>query len=272
MYEDLYIYNTSGVTFPTKIVLSGISYCDGTYKIDRPNSGFSAVEYVLSGTGTIFCGGKKYTASAGDTYFLPYGEDQLYYSSSSDPWTKIFFNLDGSLGNTLAEEYDLSGRVIFPGCNTEKLMREIFELRKSELTPIEMQQKSLMLVHRVFMEIHKLSKPSAEISPELQALKDYIDIHINDNISLDELANVIFRSKNYVIDLFKDGFGQTPYRYFWDKKMELSKRMLANTSMPIQQISEYLKFSNSQYFSNSFKKKYGISPFAYRKRKQQIGK
>ena len=80
MYEELYVYDTTSVNLPSKVVLCGTSYCDSLYKINRPKSKFGTMEYVIAGSGTIYLNGKKYTASAGDTYLLPPNADQFYYS------------------------------------------------------------------------------------------------------------------------------------------------------------------------------------------------
>lgn len=269
VYEDLYVYNTSGVDLPSMIVLSGISYCDGSYLIERPRSRFGTVEYVISGTGTIFCDGKQYTASAGDAYFLPVGKNQRYFSDPDNPWVKIFFNMTGNLCNLLADEYSFSGGGVFKNCNIEDSMREMFSYKFENLPPFELQQKSLLLAQSIFMQIYSVIRQNKPLSPELKTMKDYIDIHITDSLSLDDLANTVYRSKNYVIKLFKEGFGQTPYEYFLDRKMTLSKKLLDNTNMPIQQVSEYLGFENANYFSNCFRNKFGTSPLAYRRR--QIG-
>ena len=267
MYENLYVYNNSGVEFPSKVVLSGISYCDASYFINRPNSRFSTVEYIISGSGTIVLDGKEYTASAGDAYYLPNNKDQYYYSSADDPWIKIFFNLTGNIGNMLAEEYMLTNKIVFKNCNIEDLMRELFSFRENGLSPLEMQQKSLLQVHRVFMQIHSNLQVSEILPPELKQLKDFIDINITGNITLEQMAANIYRSKNYVINLFKENLEQTPYEYFLEKKMMLAKRLLSDTSIPIKQISDYLSFENPHYFSSSFRRRFGTSPLTYRRRK-----
>lgn len=265
MYEELFIYDIADISASSKVVLSGISYCDGNYSINRPNSSFSTLEYVISGTGTIYLDGQKYTASAGDVYFLPHGRDQYYFSSKDDPWVKIFFNLTGNLGIMLAQEYGFSGKVVLKNCNIESLMRELISFQAEKLTPLNMQQKSLLHIHKIFMEIHYILRQTAVFSAEFNEIKDYIDTHIIDRINLDELANHIYRSKNYVINLFKENMGKSPYEYYLERKMNLAKKMLADTSLPIQQISEYLSFENSNYFSNCFKKRFGCSPSHYRK-------
>lgn len=266
MYEDLFIYDTIGIELPSKITLSGISYCDGSYSINRPMSEFCTLEYVISGTGSIYLDGQKYTASAGDVYFLPSNKNQYYFSDKKDPWTKIFFNMTGSLGNLLAKEYGFGHQIVFQNCNIEELMWKLINLKNEKLPPMELQQKSLLLIHNIFIQIHLSTKLNELYSSELQQLKDYIDIRITEKLNLDDLAASIYRSKNYVINLFKNTLGQTPYEYFISRKMTISKTMLTESNMPIQQISENLGFESPQYFSNCFRKRFKCSPRAYRQK------
>lgn len=271
MYEELYYYDYASINLPSKVTLCGISYCDGNYKIARPNSQFGTLEYIISGTGTIYLNGKKYTASAGDTYYLPPNTDQYYFSDPEQPWVKIFFNMTGNLMHQLENEYSFGTNVVFNNCDIKDILLEMMSIVKdNNYTPFEIQEKSLMQVQKVFMHIYQYTFNSENLPEELRTLKDFIDINITGKITLDMLASKIYRSKNYVVRIFKEHLNVTPYDYFLDKKMELSKKLLLTTSMPIKQISDYLSFENPRYFSQSFTKKYGVSPAAWRKSGHQL--
>lgn len=266
MYEELYICDTSEIKLPSAVVLCGTSYCDGNYKIERPQSVFGTIEYVISGTGTIFLNGKKYTASAGDAYFLPPNTDQFYYSDDKCPWTKVFFNMTGSMMKHLSEEYSLENQVVFNNCDICAEIKEIIEIFKdNDNTPYNIQEKSFLVIQKIFLNIYKQGLNSQSYPKEVTIIKDYIDSHLTGNISLEEISKMVFLSKNFVIRLFKNHIGMTPYDYFLNKKMELSKQLLTTTSMPIKQISNYLGFDNPRYYSRCFFKKYGVSPSHYKK-------
>lgn len=265
MYEELYVYDTTSVNLPSKVVLCGTSYCDSLYKINRPKSKFGTMEYVIAGSGTIYLNGKKYTASAGDTYLLPPNADQFYYSDPENPWVKVFFNTTGNLMYQLSNEYSFGGKVVFKNCDTKDLICELIDIaRNKNYTPFEIQEKSIMQIHRIFMHIYNNTKKTEHFPEELRILKEYIDSNLTEKLTLEMMAAKIFRSKNYVIRLFKAYHGITPYEYFIDKKMELAKQLLLTTAMPIKQISNYLNFDTPRYFSQSFTKKYGITPAAWR--------
>lgn len=161
MYEDLYLYNTQGVTMPSKIVLSGISYCDANYLINRPNSRFSTLEYVISGSGTIILDGKKYTASAGDAYYLPCNKDQYYYSDAENPWQKMFFNATGNITNLIAGDLMLLDTVVFHGCDISERMRQLLDIKNQSLSPLKCKERAFCLCMKFFLKFTK--KPEATL-------------------------------------------------------------------------------------------------------------
>ena len=268
MHEDLYPCNIAPIDLPSKVLLCGKSYCDGTYKIIRPNSEIGVVEYVISGTGTIILDGKRYTASSGDTYFLPPNVDQYYYSDGKKPWIKVFINMSGNLMRLLAEEYSFGDRVIFPNCDTCSIISSACDIAKNKnYTPYEIQEKIILQIHRTFIHMYNNIALKDDLPDEVAILKNFIDTNVMKNLNLDEMASKIFCSKNYAIQLFKKSLNTTPYEYYLNKKMELAKQLLTTTVTPIKQISDYLSFDTPNYFSQSFTKKYGITPTMWRKNK-----
>ena len=78
--EDLNVF-VCPIENPTFWVwMSGKSYCDGTYTMDRPCAETCVVEYIIKGSGTLELDGKKYNPKAGDIYILPLGSHQKYQS------------------------------------------------------------------------------------------------------------------------------------------------------------------------------------------------
>lgn len=270
MHEDLFLHNTSGLNLHSMVLLTGVSYCDSNYLINRSNSKYSTLEYVLSGSGELFLNGTHYTVSEGDAYFLPAYQNQCYYPQKNSSWTKVFCNTTGTLTIKLAEEYSLSETVVFKNCDIKDMLFEMHEYKDLSLSPYELQEKSLALLQKIFLKIHYLTSAKNNYPHDLVRLIDYIDINITKAISLDELAHVIFRSKNHVINLFKVNLNTTPYEYFCLKKLSLSKKLLAETSMTVADISEYIGFNNPHYYSNCFKKAFNKTPLEFRKSKKLL--
>ena len=102
------------------------------------------------------------------------------------------------------------------------------------------------------------------ISEDAVILKNYIDLHIEENISIKTLSRLILRSESQTIRIFKNNFHITPYDYLLTSKINRAKIIIANTNLSIKEIAYRLSFSDEHYFSNIFRKKTGVAPTKYR--------
>lgn len=55
---------------PFNVLLAGVSYCDGTYRIERKPENLYSFEYIYSGKGMLVIDGQRLEPRAGDVYFL----------------------------------------------------------------------------------------------------------------------------------------------------------------------------------------------------------
>ena len=94
--------------------MAGITYPDPAYEILVYRRPLCVFEYVLSGRGHIERNGSILTVNAGDAYILTAGTYHHYYSDKVDPWTKIWFNVSGSLVQPLLSDYGLDGVTRIP--------------------------------------------------------------------------------------------------------------------------------------------------------------
>lgn len=92
----------------------------------------------------------------------------------------------------------------------------------------------------------------------------YIDQHYLSNISLADIAEQFFLSKEHLSRLFKKETGQNLFSYIMQLKLTEAKRLLKTTDMTLDDIAYHLSFSNGNYFSKVFKKNCGLSPSEYR--------
>lgn len=65
--------------------------------------------------------------------------------------------------------------------------------------------------------------------------------------------------------LFKEYTGFAPSQYIQELKIQKSKELLTNTSLPIKEIAFQMGFENQEYFFTAFKKKNKTTPYEYRK-------
>lgn len=253
--------------YPFCILMTGISYCDGNYRIERKNSSLYVMEYILKGQGTVTVNGTTFYPASGSIYILPEGSDHIYYSGSKDPWVKIWFNIKGLLIDSLMQIYRLDGINLIEGLNIEELFYKFYYAAQSNDTSRrEKFNKTAVIFHEIVAKISSyIHSPKLFHSPEAVKLKNYIDGHIKGDIRIKDLGNQIFRSPSQTIRIFKKEFGLTPYDYFLIKKIDAAKLLLQNTNLTVKEIALRLHFADEHYFSNCFKSKTGQSPLAFRR-------
>ena len=267
MYEEI-IHVPPQPDSPFTVQMAGISYCDGSYLIDRPNSRVHCLEYIVSGTGTVQEDGKIFTASQGDVYLLHRGRHQHYYSDSADPWVKIWMNVCGPLSDRLITLYSLDHVNHIPNATgMEAPFRAFVDNARNRHKQAPGCHPEALLFHTVILglaDILRMRKSTH--TPALAAqVKQAIDRAPNYRITLEEIAQTLFCSKSHAIKVFHEAYGIPPYAYILQQKTQLAMLLLQNSSLSIGQIADMLGFCDSHYFSGFFKSRVGVPPRQYRR-------
>lgn len=100
---------------------------------------------------------------------------------------------------------------------------------------------------------------------DIDQVKQYIQYHVDEDLSIDKLAAMVYLSQGYLSYVFKKETGMNLSRYIRQCRMEKAKELLKETNMKIVQICEKVGFSNVSYFCQSFREYCGVSPDKYRK-------
>ena len=273
MHEDIItFYPTQGPYLPFHISMSGVSYCDGSYKIIRAKSNIYCIEYILKGKGYVRLNKTSFCASAGDIYILPAGSDHYYYSDSEEPWTKIWFNISGSLIEKILDSYKIKHVYHVEGLDLSELFEDFFETAKLEIPRDEIFDRCAGIFLRIAQRISKhinTEQDKGEITVAAR-LKEQIDNLTDFRLSFENMVERLYCTESHAIRAFKSGYGITPYQYLLQKKLSVAKMMLENTHMSIKEISVFLGFNDNHYFSVFFRRQTGVSPKQYRN--EQINK
>ncbi len=99
---------------------------------------------------------------------------------------------------------------------------------------------------------------------QLTHVLDYIQEHLDQEIRLSDLANLVGISRFHFSHLFKQSLGVSPYQYLLRQRIEQVKRLLKQTDLSILEIALTCGFSSHSHLGKQFRQLTGMTPKAYR--------
>lgn len=111
-------------------------------------------------------------------------------------------------------------------------------------------------------------KQPAALSTEVHTAIQYIKTHTNLPITIMDVVNHVGKSRSAFLLQFKKETGKTIAETIRQAKLQEAKLLLAYSDKSLSEISSFFYFSSQSHFQNLFKKEFGVTPLAYRRRKQ----
>lgn len=119
------------------------------------------------------------------------------------------------------------------------------------------------------MRVHK-HRTNPDVSNQIQACRDYIELHTDKPLNLGILAKRVNYSEYHLSRKFKEEMGVSISTYIKIARVERAKDLLTTTSDSISQIAARLHFCSSSHFSDSFQQIVGMKPQQYRQKNQKL--
>lgn len=102
----------------------------------------------------------------------------------------------------------------------------------------------------------------------LERAKDYMHEHYEEELTLDQLADLAGFSPKYFAEVFKNAYGHTPMDYLSGIRMNKAKLLLLRSEPLLREVAHQVGYKDEFYFSRKFKKSFGLSPSEYRKKRK----
>jgi DNA-binding response OmpR family regulator len=102
--------------------------------------------------------------------------------------------------------------------------------------------------------------------PFVQAAIDHLMAHLHDPPTLGSLAELLGISERRLLRAFRENMGKTPYEYLREKRLELARRLLLETSLTITSVADETGFTSAANFATAFRGYFGETPTEYRRK------
>lgn len=195
----------------------------------------------------------------GSVLFYP---AQCYHterSNCNEPVETIFFSFDGGDldDDSIVSVYDSRGRI-------RTMANWLWEDKVAGVPSLDSRMThGLGLILNEFLDLLENEGKNSLVS----RLRQYMQTHIGDKLTLDVLASEAGLTKFHLIRKYKLETGSTPIEELRKLRLEKARELVEETLLPLKVIAMEVGFSDEYHLSHLFKKYWGRAPSELRKRR-----
>ena len=220
---------------------------------------YGQIIYLLNGAIECKCiDGKRKEIYANESVLIPRGMPPCIRTISSDDLQAIYVRF-----RTPCYEFFRCIHI----CDQNLRMLQILEMLKDEF---KREYRSVMirryLLGSALLMMTRLQFEKETRLSTFDRAVMYLRVHLNEKISIDSLAQLLYVSPSYLCRLFRKQTNMTVMNYLCAMRINEAKRYLEKTNYGIEEIAFKVGFASPKYFTKKFKELVYMTPSAFRKK------
>lgn len=234
----------------------------------------AAVGVIEDGAESFYYRGAIHTAPAGQIIvFNPY-EAHTGQGADERGWRFRMFYLDSALLRRAAAELSdkrcdvpFFSSPIIDDPSLGSLLRNLHVSLEAGGGALERESKFLWTFSQLIArhaDAPSLERLMGNEKTVVRAVRQYIEDHYSENVSLNDLAAVAKMSAYHMLRVFRSETGLPPYAYLEQVRVNRSRELLRG-GISLTDVAFQTGFSDQSHFSRHFKKMTGVSPGQYQK-------
>ena len=243
------------------------------HKSHRSNLDSYLFFIVLNGSGRLTYMDTVYDISRGDCVFIDCNNSYVH-ETGQDLWTLKWVHFYGKNMKGIYKKYcERGGMPVFHPSSARlfsSILENLYEtavsddhLRDMRINEILSSLLTAVMENSWYPENQSLHRSPADDT--IVKIKEYVDLHYKEDLSLDELSDMFYINKFYMMRRFKSIYGDTVINYHISRRIDAAKRLLRFSDMSVEDVCYECGFKDPNYFSRVFKKTEGKTPSVYRK-------
>lgn len=251
-----------------------------THAFPRHTHDQYAIGVIEQGALGYFYRGENVVAVPGDINLCIPGEVHNGYPAASTGWTYRMFYFDAHLLEQVASEiagyprplpFFAGGTIADPAIAHQ--LRFLHMRLETGNTPALDIDTTLLAVLSQLVIRHADDQPAVTTTGQEQRavmqVKDYLESHYAEDISLDDLARITHLSRFHLVRVFSETVGIPPHAYLRQVRVRRAKAQL-RLGHTLTEVALSTGFTDQSHLTRWFKRLWGITPGAYRNSVQDI--
>ena len=254
----------------------GWEHCAPAHSFGPSSRNYYLFHYVISGSGTLMANDSKgitqtYEIKSGQGFLIFPKQITTYIADTEDPWEYTWLEFDGLRVKEALDLTDLSlDNPIYNAKSkylSESMLNEmLYIVQHPNETPFH-------LIGHLFLFLDYLTR-SSKSTRIVQRSKmsdfyikeaiNFIEQNFQNDISIEEIAEVCGINRSYLGKIFKKSVGKSPQEFLMNYRMVKATELLKLTDLSIADIGKAVSYEDQLHFSRAFKTVLGISPRHWR--------
>ena len=258
----------------------GIQRCIPGYACQQSRQEGYHLYVVLSGKGILKKEDQMIEIHEGQMFLLRDQEESTYQADELNPWHYVWIAYCGDHAQRYMHYAGFTEGVHVQECHIPPMdfyavVKEILEHPhlnvSSEIYRMSLALKFLSMAIESREIGQEGNRQRGDMSPDdyVAYAARYIQANFA-NIRISDVASYIGINRTYLTTLFKKKMLMSPQEFLMHVRMDRSRALLRQTTVPISAVAQEVGYEDQLAFSKIFKKKFGISPAQYRKANQAV--
>jgi len=253
-----------------RLFYAGHYVAKANFAIKRQNINMYLILITVSGEGVYRDKTDAYPLKPGSALVLDCGMSHEYHAVSGG-WEFKYIHFRGSGSREFTERYSPVIRISEKACTAVLHEIDCIMDELTETDTVSDAKLSARLSAHVYTAMMRIEEGSAYDSSEAEEniaavnkIRQYMDRHFSENISMAQLAAMHYMTRPYFQELFRRTYGVTPHAYLTARRLERAKKLLTDTPFSVSQIAEQTGYTDSSAFTRTFVRHCGMTPSKYR--------
>lgn len=239
--------------------------CNSNYIVNRINYDSFLLLYVISGSVYLAQDGLSKTLRAEEFSIVDCYRPHVY--GSHEGCEILWVHFDGALARSYYDYIlNLQKSNVVVAADSTRAFRYMSSLYSalSNHMPIESAQISKYLISVLTEFMHPPTPDMSENISDLESARIYINENLDQQLSLEMMADRAHLSIYHFSRSFKKAFGYTPHEYLIKVRLNAACFYLISSSSQVKEIAFKCGFTTESGFCTCFRKNIGCTPAEYR--------
>lgn len=226
---------------------------------------------VVNGSGMLHYQKKRYNLNTGDCVFINCQKAYSHMTTPDDLWSLRWVHFYGPAMTSIHDKYvERGGRPVFtvpslvPVNTVWTSLMEVAQGNDYLKDMLINQHLSTLLTIIMSESWHPEDRSATPKRKSVGDVREFLDNHSAEKISLDSLATKFYVDKYYLTKIFKKQYGVSITAYIQQIRITKAKHLLRFSDMTVENIGYEVGIGTPTYFSRVFKEVEGVSPKQYR--------